>query len=261
MTLPVGVRGHSPTVGIYGPEILLPLLGTMPALWIAKWSGNTVTGGKLETWQNIVNPGTLDLDQGTDGNRATYNATGWNSTTPTGDFGFSGAQWYRVDGLAAHFTGDDLPITIVTAIEFANPPSYFDTVLGLTTAADHTQGRHSLDFDNTGKWRTIRGNTLGAFKTSSDAVPSGREIIISTLASGTTLTTWRNGVKASNAVDLDVAAVAFDAAAVGAFPSGAGISDNINNARIGLLGCYTTAFNDAQAASATAAISLAYPTA
>ena len=237
-------------------------LGTMLTLWRGDWAGNTVTlsGGlnRIETWQNTINVGTLDLDQSTAAARSLYNATGWGGTNATGQWDSTG-NWYRVDGLAAYFTGEDKPITIISATEFLGATGYFDATFSLGNSSDGRLGRFELDFDNTGKWRTIRGDTLGTFKNAIDAAPSGREIRVVTLAGGTALTTWRNGVKVSDAVDLDVAAQTFDSAAVGGYPSGAGVTDGIFDAHIGLLGVYSTAFTDAQAAAAYSLIYADYP--
>ena len=244
-----------------GPVTLLPELGTMVAMYMGNWPGNTITTlvatDKIETWQNITNPGTHDLDQANDAARVTYDPVGWNGMNATGHFVSN--HWYRVDSLAASFTGDDQPITIVLAAEFLSTHGYFDSTFCLNDAGTPANGVHALDFDVTGKWRSIRGVTAGVFKAASDAVPSGREIIIVTLAGGTALTSWRNGVKASNAVDLDVAAVTFTTAAVGGIPSGASVSDGISNVHLGLMGIYTTAFTDAQAAAAYTAINRVYP--
>jgi hypothetical protein len=206
----------------YRPFFRPSLISDISGWWDAK-DIKTITqaDGYLSQWNDKSGLG-RNFTQITDVSQPEYETTGWDGKP---SILFNGADGYMIaDAVAADFTGDDKPCTVIMAVEMVSH----------TSSATHWCFGHSGNIANyywafedaTGNvdiYRRDQG-TGSPVQATGSTVLSGRRIH-STVFPGTEVSTYIDSVVDINGAALDLNSVTLDRFTLGARRRNAGSSD------------------------------------
>ena len=224
--------------------------GTLVAQYELDDPNITFDTGRVATLPNQYNPGTHDLVEAA-ASGPLYEAAGWNGQPSCLFDGTS--DYLKADSLAAVFTGDDTPCTILVAALWN--PAVGDRMWGFGSNVSAVQ---FFDAYTDGTNMDIQRMSTAQVNADGSTALAGREIIAMS-HTGTTVSTWFNSVKDLDGAASDVPALAVDQFTFGGTRRAAGALSACANVRLSAIWIYSNALSDSAALGASAAMAKRWP--